>query len=265
MEASRRDQDPTAAQFRLDMAKDSLASVLAELARPEPVVDGDGDMTMQDGEVKPIEAAAEVVTIPLTAEDELSEIPAEMRETVAAEIAAFRDRSNRRDLERLRREEEMEQSERQRSSNGARPNRLASPPPSAPLGPAGANGVPLGPRDRGVQGAPSGPRAFQGAQLPKDYQRGVAFVNGSGSSTWLNQEDEDTDASDEELERRRQEKQEAELEKLYLDHERRWLNRERSRTAAIEREKTRDKDEEGVRGREKDNVAKQSSGMERRC
>merc|ERR1711939_320910 len=33
------------------------------------------------------------------------------------------------------------------------------------------------------------------------------------------------------------------LEKQYLDQERRWLNRERSRTAAVEREKTRDMDE----------------------
>ena len=52
-----------------------------------------------------------VVTIPLTLEDELSDIPPEMRATVAEEIKAFRDRSNRRDIERMRREEELEQAD----------------------------------------------------------------------------------------------------------------------------------------------------------
>lgn len=210
---------------------------------------------MQDGELKqPDPATGEIVTIPLTVEDELSDIPAEMRETVAAEIAAFRDRSNRRDLERLRREEEMEAQERQRNLSGPRVNRLASPPPSAPSGPGGgANGIPLGPRERGVQGAPSGPK---GLQMPKDYQNGVTFVNGSGIASYFTREEEESDASDEELERRRKEKKDAELEKIYLDQERRWLNRERSRTAAIEREKNRDAEEEAARKREKEAVAK---------
>ncbi|KAJ9635836.1 hypothetical protein H2199_008189 [Coniosporium tulheliwenetii] len=256
----RRNESESASEFRIDTARESLQSVLRSLFRPVPSarMDQDGDVAMADGEPKSDATAAEVITIPLSAEDELSDIPAEMRETVAAEIAAFRDRSNRRDLERLRREEEAEALERQR---GGRANRLASPLPTAPSGPGGANGIPLGPRERGVVGAPSGPKAFQGSQVPKDYQGGVTFVNGSGingaaSAGWINREDEDSDASDEELERRRQEKKEAELEKIYLDYERRWLNRERSRTAAVEREKARDKDEEAVQSREKDAVAK---------
>ena len=213
---------------------------------------------MQDGERE--NNQADIVTIPLTADDELADIPAEMRETVAQEIAAFRDRSNRRDMERLKREEELEALEKTRNL-GARPSRLASPPPQAPSGPAGgANGIPLGPRDRGVQGAPSGPKGFQGHQLPRDYQKGVAFVNGTsmhgGSSGYHAKEDEDTDASDEELERRKRAKKDAEFEKLYLDQERRWLNRERSRTAAVEREKGRDKDEELHREREREVVTK---------
>ncbi|EAU34857.1 conserved hypothetical protein [Aspergillus terreus NIH2624] len=141
-------------------------------------------------------------------------------------------------------EEEIESMERARNA-GPRHSRLASPPPSAPSGPAaGANGIPLGPRDRS---APSGPKGF-GVQIPKDYQKGVSFVNGGSingsSAVYIDREDEESDASDEELERRRREKQEAELEKQFLDQERRWLNRERSRTAALEREKKRDKEEE---------------------
>ncbi|KAL9119236.1 MAG: hypothetical protein Q9187_004210 [Circinaria calcarea] len=265
-QASRGDQDPIQAQLRLDAARSALAGVLADLANPSiPLlkndlssIDRDGDFYMQNGDEHP---DAEVVTIPLTIDDELSDIPAEMRETVAKEIAAFRDRSNRRDMERLKREEEIEALERQRNLGQPRPSRLASPPLTAPSGPAGgANGIPIGPRDRGVPNAPAGPKGYQGSQIPRDYQKGVTFVNGTGingaSAGWINREDEDSDASDEELERRRKEKKEAELEKLYLDQERRWLNRERSRTAAVEREKARDKEEDALRAAEKEAVAK---------
>lgn len=253
-----RHEDPAAAQSRLDSAREALSAVLSELANPssaeqksaDGAKSGEGD-TMPDG--TSTNNQAEVVTIPLSAEDELADIPAEMRETVAQEIAAFRERSNRRDMERLKREEELEALEKARNLGPQRPNRTSSPPLQAPSGPAGgANGIPLGPRDRGVQGAPSGPKGFHG---PRDYQKGVTFVNGLGMNG-VSQEDEDTDASDEELERRRRVKRETELEKQYLDQERRWLNRERSRTAAVEREKGRDRAEESNKERDRDIVAK---------
>ncbi len=266
--SSRGGEDPAATQARLDNARQALSAVLMQLANPpaaahtapESAVDRDGDTTMQNGEKR--DQHAEVVTIPLTTDDELADIPAEMRETVAQEIAAFRERSNRRDMERLKREEELESLEKARNMGPQRHSRLASPPPSqVPSGPAGgANGIPLGPRDRGVQGAPSGPKGFQGHQIPREYQKGVTFVNGTGlnglSAGQNGREDEDTDASDEELERRKQQKREAELEKLYLDQERRWLNRERSRTAAVEREKMRDRDDDIHREREREVMAK---------
>lgn len=249
--------------MRLDHARNALATVLSDLANPSvPIqkdelssIDRDGDITMVDG--VPVDGSgAEVVTIPITVDDELSDIPAEMRETVAKEIASFRDRSNRRDLERLKREEEIESLERARNASGPRPSRLASPPISAPSGPAGgANGIPIGPRDRSILNAPAGPKGF-GQQLPRDYQKAVTFVNGTGLNGASAFEDEDTDASDEELERRRKEKRNAELEKQYLDQERRWLNRERSRTAAVEREKTRDQEEAARADDEKEAMAK---------
>jgi len=247
-------KDPAEAQFRFDTAREELEGVLASLRRFNIVelngnFDGDGDVPMQNGDVRIDALTGEVVTIPLNVEDELADIPAEMRETVAKEITAFRERSGRRDLERLKREEEMEQAERAR--NAPRSSRLATPP--ATIG-GGANGIPVGPRDRGVQGAPLGPKGF-GAQIPKDYQKGVTFVNGNGVNGH-HEEDEDTDASDEELEKRRSEKKNTELEKLYLDQERRWLNRERSRTAAVDREKNRDKDEDGRIASEKATIAK---------
>jgi len=238
---SRRNEDPSAAAFRADSAREELQSVLASLFHPSASIDADGDISMHDTEIKADPITGEIVTIPLSAEDELSDIPAEMRETVAAEIAAFRERSNRKDMERLRLEEEREAAEKRASA--PRAHRLASPPASAPTGPAGgANGIPLGPRgDRNVQGAPSGPKGLQGSQLSKDYQNGVIFVNGSNiDASWIRLDDDDTDASDEELERRRREKGESDQEKIYLDHERRWLNRERNKVAAAERQKNQE-------------------------
>lgn len=245
--------DTNQKQMLLEQAQYALKAVLADLENPRTQpkdelsgIDKDGDTDMGDGQ----KADGDVVTIPLTVDDELSDIPAEMRETVAKEIASFRDRSNRRDLERLKREEEIEQQEKDRMMNGSR-NRPSSPPISAPSGPGGVNGIPSGPRG----GAPSGPKALA-TGFAKDYQKGVTFVNGTGISAASAFEDEDTDASDEEVEKRRQGKKDAESEKHYLDQERRWLNRERSRTAAVEREKHRDQEEESRHDAEKEAMAK---------
>ncbi|KAI1370252.1 hypothetical protein F4677DRAFT_438923 [Hypoxylon crocopeplum] len=225
--------DDSGAEGRLESARGALKQTIKNLFYPtsRSGADADGDVTMGDGSAQNGENV-EVVNIPLAQEDELADIPAEMRETVAAEIAAFRERSIKRDLERLKREEELEAMERRR--NGAsRPSRLASPPPSS------ANTIPLGPR--GVPNAPSGPKG-QKSDLGKDYNRSISFINGGTTNGGLayNREDDDDSASDEELERRRVAKQNAETEKLYLDAERRWLNREKSRTAALERENDRD-------------------------
>lgn len=253
--ASKDDYDPIQAQLRENAAKSRLSSILGELENPtapsqqsDPSkVEVNGISVGMNGDLN---GEGAIVTIALTMDDELADIPVEMRETVAKEIAAFRERSNRRDLERLKKEEEIEAMERQR--NAPKPNRLASPPRSAPSGPNG--NVPSGPRDRTIVNAPSGPKGYQTVQMPRDYQKGVSFVN--GTKDWIDREDEDSDASDEELERRREAKKEAEREKQYLDQERRWLNRERSRTAAIEREQARDKEEDVRRAAEKEALAK---------
>jgi len=256
---SKRGDDSNAEQARLDAAKAGLKAAIFELFHPPMFVkleEGGEDTMMQDANNGGDNV--EVVNIPLAVDDELADIPAEMRETVAQEIAAFRDRSNRRDMERLKREEEMEAMERQRNGGGARASRLASPGPQVPSGPAGgSNNIPLGPR--GVPNAPSGPKL--GAQIPRDYQQGVKFVNGSGTNgaagdnVWINREDEDDSASDEELENRRIAKKQAEQEKQYLDQERRWLNRERSRTAAVQREKEREDEDAANANAEKEKAA----------
>ncbi|KAI3337906.1 hypothetical protein F4824DRAFT_93976 [Ustulina deusta] len=225
--------DEAGSEARLEAARGALKQLIKNMFYP-PVrsgADADGDVTMGESSTQNGDNV-EVVNIPLAQEDELADIPAEMRETVAAEIAAFRDRSIQRDMERLKREEELEALERQRTG-APRHSRLASPPPS------NTNSIPLGPR--GMANAPSGPKGLK-SELGKDYNRSVSFVNGgitNGGVIYNRDEDEDP-ASDEELERRRIAKQKSEAEKAYLDAERRWLNREKSRTAALEREKGRD-------------------------
>ncbi|TKA31352.1 hypothetical protein B0A50_02197 [Salinomyces thailandicus] len=248
-------EDDDARQFRIDGCKEDLRQCITSLfnasafhanQQANGAVDGDADTVMADmnGESKD---GVEVATLSVTLEDELSDIPAEQRAQVAAEIRAFRDRSNRRDLERLRREEELEQTERNRTSAAARVNRLASPAPSGP------NGVPVGPRGGTVTGAPAGPKGYRGAQLPNDYVNGVSFVGGANG---INREDEDAEESDEELERRRHVRRDEELTRQYMDAERRWQNRERTRSAALVRERERETKEKSEIEREKALIAK---------
>lgn len=229
LESYREDQGEAVAGA-VEAARGQLKQVIRNLFYPAPgTEDADGDAAMgnTDGD------NVEVVNIPLAADDELADIPAELRETVTAEIAAFRERSIQRDLERLRKEEEIEEMERQRNG-GARRHKVDSPA-------QGINNVPVGPRG-GVANAPSGPRGQNGTG------RGVGFVNGGVENGGFREED-DTDASDEELNRRTLSSQKAEAERLYNEAERKWSNRERSRQAALEREKDREKNSEEVQDR----------------
>lgn len=247
-----RNEDEATVQFRLDSAKEALSGVLASLFNPPnmPQMDYGGDVMMQDVPAQDGDGV-EVAFVNLTnAEDELADIPADMREIVAAEIAAFRDRSNQRDRERLRREEELEEAERRRSGR-------RSPPPSAPTGPGGANGVPVGPKaDRGVQGAPSGPR---GSQFPKDYQGGVSFTNGGSlaNGTYFSREDDDDSASDSEIERRRKKKRDEELDNEYQRQLSKWLKHESRSLSSLERTSDRMKNQEAEQQAARDAQAKQ--------
>ncbi|KAJ4291711.1 hypothetical protein N0V90_009606 [Kalmusia sp. IMI 367209] len=220
-------------QFRLDTAKEDLDRVIASMFNPPdaPQTDFAGDSMMLDAHAAHDEAS-EVVQIDISAggEDDLSDIPAEMRETVAAEIAAFRDRSTQRDMERQRKEDEI--ANEQRPSEGRRG--------SLP----GANGVPIGPRaDRGVQGAPSGPK---GSQFPRDYQGNMKFVNGEAmiNGGFINREDDDDSASDSELEQRRKKRRDAELDNAYERELNRWLRSEGRNVSSLERTHKHKKDKE---------------------
>lgn len=208
-----------------DTADDGVAYARAQLKRAvkslfypaqDTKVDREGDSAMANTENG---GNVEVVNISLAQDDELADIPAEMREVVAGEIAAFRERSNQRDLERLREEEGFEEAERLR--NGAsRPSRMDT---------SAENNIPLGPRGS----APAGPKGQNGV--------GRGFINGGVEVGQVSfQDEDDTDASDNELNRRHVAAENADAEKLYTEAERKWANRERSRQAALERERDRE-------------------------
>lgn len=233
----RGDDFESQAKTKLAAAEARLKEILDDLFHPKvkSTKDGDGDVTMGEA----TQGDVEVINIPLAQDDELAEIPAEMREIVAAEISAFRERSNQRDLERLRKEEEMEEAERIRSGRALRAQRgIESPPPdsrvpNAPSGPRGQNGTGRG-----------------GGSSSVNFVNGGA-VNGDGQY-WR---DDDTDASDEELHRRVVSKQKSEDDKQYLEAERKWANRERARQAALDREQERDRmDVENVARRKADQL-----------
>ncbi|KAM0336789.1 hypothetical protein ACHAPQ_003769 [Fusarium lateritium] len=222
IESYEESQDGSIGTDKVEAARASLKDAIYDLFYPTTNTAAQ-DVTMGNTESG---ENVEVVNIPLAQDDELADIPAEMREVVAQEIAAFRERSTQRDLERLRKEEEMEEMERRRNGP-SRPSRFDSPPAT--------NNIPLGPRGS-IANAPSGPKGQNG-------QNRVAFVNGGISNTDLSihQEDDDTDASDGELYRRYKSKKDEDDDKAYLEAERKWSNRERSRQAAIDRERERER------------------------
>ncbi|KAM4058832.1 PWI domain-containing protein [Hirsutella rhossiliensis] len=220
-------------QSRFESARVALKQLQLELFYPPAGtrVNADADAAATNNDVQ---GNVEVVNISIAQEDELADIPAEMREVVAKEIAAFRDRSNQRDMERLRREEEI--GARFRQQNGA----------SAPsLG--GSNYIPLGPRSSTMQSAPSWPRGHNGTDR-------VTFVNGGARDPHHEavDDDDDTDASDGELYRRELKIKEDEEHRLFIEMERKWLNRERSRQLALDREQDRERQETEQKQRRKD-------------
>ena len=227
---------PEDAQFRVDNAKEDLRQLLAEITNPraksEEVVNGvNGDGIGQiRTETRTDAVTGEVVTIPLTVEDELSDIPAEMREQVRKEIAAFRERANKNDMERLEREEKIEAQERARNARSSLTSTSAT-----------ANNIPVGPRAQQAK-PPTGPKTASDPHAPIPFTPGDHAYAGTPLDyvRGCPQEDEDDPASDEELERRREAARAAELERQYLEQERKWLIREKQKTTAFERERARE-------------------------
>lgn len=218
---AKRDESEQTSTDRIEAARTGLERVVSAMF-DRSGGEGDDDNEMKDIEADPTASAGgDVTNIPLSGTDDLADIPADVREIVIGEIAAFRERSNKRDIELVRRDDEMGRNHRR--------NRHGSPG-------HGANGIPTRPRDRTGRTQPGVKTTDSLGAITIADRAAVDALE-----SWLGSDNE-TDASDSELENQRQAKKNAELEKGYLDQERRWLNRERSRAAALEREGGRDRE-----------------------
>ncbi|KAK9248774.1 hypothetical protein V1506DRAFT_564220 [Lipomyces tetrasporus] len=163
-----------------------------------------------------------VVRIAAGGDDDLTDLPPEQRAVVVREIAAFRERANQRERERIKREEEIERQRLERIQAEKRRTTAASASPAPPSMPAKmrerANGY-------------ADPVAFN-----KGSAREEEDLSGLGP-------DADT-LSDEALEERRREKREDDLEAKFIERERRYLREERARISNAEREMHREEDDQ---------------------
>ncbi|KAK9369218.1 hypothetical protein V1509DRAFT_621499 [Lipomyces kononenkoae] len=156
-------------------------------------------------------------------DDDLTDLPPEQRAVVMKEIAAFRDRANQRERERIKREEELERQRLERIQTEKRRSDAASESPAPPSMPA--------------------------KMREKSAGYGADHLTFSKGST---REEEDLtglgpDAetlSDDALEERRRDKREDELEAKFIERERRYLREERARISNAEREMHRAEDDE---------------------
>lgn len=216
----RGDDDHVTIQSRVTAAKETLNNVLQELNTASGSANETNGLVNHKA-AKQDETSTDIITIPLNSEDELSDIPVEMREIVAAEITAFRERSLRRDAQKLQRQELMGQSHgndeilNQRTQKPMRWNHRSDSSTD--------------PISNQLNSARKGNTSLSGSL----GEAGIRQVSNRNDYA----EQHGTEGSEQEIDVLGQ----AELEKAFLDNERRWLNREAGRAAAIEREKNRDR------------------------
>ncbi|KAG5439098.1 hypothetical protein PCANB_001396 [Pneumocystis canis] len=178
-----------------------------------------------------------VVTITLNVDDELDDIPVEQREAVAREISSFRERSAKREHEKLKREEEAERRKLEFE-------RMAKSSVSTRVSSQVNNFINQKTKNDDSQSLSNSVSDRRFSQISKDYQKPIAFVLKETNGYGRDCEDElDDTRSCEEIEKERKNKKQKELEFSFQEREKRWLNREKSRTSALEREMNRDKEE----------------------
>ena len=146
------------------------------------------------------------MTVLVAGDEDSSTIPIAQREIILKEIAAFRERSNRRERNKTWFEEEdktrnerdqspmQTDSRRQNRSNETHDDRRGARPVSA------------------VESIPSGPAADR-RRGGRDYHQPVRFR----SSTDRYDRDDNEDISDDEIEHRRHERKQRELETAFVD------------------------------------------------
>ena len=219
----RGDDDYATIQSRVNAAKKTLQTVLQQLETASVTADETNEL-LNSKATNLGERSAEVITIPLGSDDDLTDIPAEMREVVAAEIAAFRERSLKRDAQKLVRQS-LTGSAKARDDSGYSRSQTIS----------GLEKVAVGLSRSPVTNATGDLRDnnLLRADLRPSIRKELEDCMGEGVN-----EDEDSDA--EHFVHEANHLDQTELRKLFIDNERRWMNREAGKAAAIEREKNRD-------------------------
>ena len=197
------------AKGRDDDIRAYLARVMEELKDPEkrnPKTESKGDQA-EDGQPD-IDEADYVpdkpgMTVLISGDDDPSVMPNAQREVILKEISAFRERSNRRDRNKMWVEEE------EKAKNNK--NRDASPvqTDSKRQTKASQDGQDEKRTRAGSESIPSGPAADR-RRTGRDHHQLTRF------RTEKDRED-DEDVPDEELERRRQERNRKDLEDTFID------------------------------------------------
>ncbi|KAK9480013.1 hypothetical protein V1514DRAFT_290704 [Lipomyces japonicus] len=168
-----------------------------------------------DDEMNNNDAAGNGFELRIGGDDELTDIPPEQRAIVLEEIAAFRERTNQRERERIKKEEAAERVRQERIVAERQKNaaREASP-------------------------------ITVGESQWKSNEK-IAFKRSSSvNESDISKLGPDAEGlSDEALEERRREVEEDALEERFIDSERKYLREERSRIAAADRELRREKEE----------------------
>lgn len=188
--------------FRIDQARDEIHQILsggmqnavngAPHAEPVHLADAPGVFHLN---------------INMQGDDELQDIPDEMRESLRVEIAEFRKRSQRRDVERLSHEEELEQDIRQKRKKEASRTQ---------------------PEKSALKKTPAGPKG--------------PGLSGLAASLWDALIEDVEDADDHELEKRRDAKSREAGHGTYVEDLRSWRRREKAKLGSQQRIRDR-KDE----------------------
>ncbi|KAG5518842.1 hypothetical protein PMAC_002372 [Pneumocystis sp. 'macacae'] len=235
----RENKNPQRERSLIMQAKSNLIKVLEDFKDPNKRDSKKASLDDRSKEIQVFEnkEGSKVFTVAVNADDELEDIPAEQREAVAREISSFRERSARREYEKLKREEEVER----RKLEFERMAKL-----SVPIRPASQIKNPVNQKTKSENSLffTDSVNDRRVGQIAKDYQKPVTFVLKEVNGYSRNNDDElDDTRSCEEIERERKNKKQKELEIAFHEREKRWLNREKSRTSALEREMNRDKEE----------------------
>lgn len=144
------------------------------------------------------------MTVLVGGEEDSGTMPMAQREIILKEIAAFRDRSNRRERNKTWiEEEEKGRNERDNSPMQSEPRRRDRNTENEEKRAAKAGSA--------QDNIPSGPAADR--RKPRDYHQSVKFR----SSSDRYERDEDDDIPDDELERRRLERKRRDLETNFVD------------------------------------------------